>query len=229
MAGKPNILIAVPAYRSQIHPLCSVTTFHASRIFAEAKIQANILHLDAADIAKVRNLYATIFLEDATYSHLLFIDNDIGVDPAVFMRMLATDLPLIGCACPKRMDPPEFNFETDLPTVTMTNGIGEVARIGTGILLIRRDVIERLASTGKLRTKQKPHQFKELSGPLYGFFDQQDGQSEDYSFCNRWRTLCGGKVYALFDADVSHASQGIIKGNLFRTLSAKARPPTQSR
>ena len=55
-----------------------------------------------------------------------------------------------------------------------------------------------------------------LTGPLLGFFDptpiEGEYTTEDYAFCRRWRTLCGGDVWALPSEDIGHVGEYVYRG-----------------
>jgi hypothetical protein len=97
--------------------------------------------------------------------------------------------------------------------IDVADGLSRVAGLGMGLCLIARKVLADLVATGKLEKHEdfsKGAKFNAgaLAGPLYGFFDQMgsvDGPlSEDLAFCERWRTLCGGDVWALVDERIGH-------------------------
>jgi hypothetical protein len=97
--------------------------------------------------------------------------------------------------------------------IQVTDGLARVAGLGMGLCLIGRSVFAGLLETGKLATHEdfsKGAKFSRgpLNGPLYGFFDPMDSEqgplSEDLAFCERWRTLCGGDVWALVEEQIGH-------------------------
>ena len=54
-----------------------------------------------------RNILASMTLNDASLSHLLFVDSDMGFSPALIAKMIAFRKPVVGCICPKK----SFNYE----------------------------------------------------------------------------------------------------------------------
>ena len=82
-----------------------------------------------------------------------------------------------------------------------------------------------LVATTRLRASEKHGRIFELPGPLYGFFDplpdiEGELQSEDISFCERWRTLCNGTIWGLADADIGHIGEVTYDGNYLQHLKA---------
>ena len=65
--------------------------------------------------------------------------------------------------------------------------------MGMGLCLIARTAFEKLIASGKVRAKRISENAELKS---YGFFDHiEQGDvtfGEDFSFCKRWREICGG-------------------------------------
>jgi hypothetical protein len=93
-----------------------------------------------------------------------------------------------------------------------------VEGIGMGLCLIQAACFRALLNTGQI-AKYHGHPFTPygLSGPLLGFFDPTpiEGEyvTEDYAFCRRWRTLCGGDVWALPLEDIGHIGEYVYRGH----------------
>lgn len=176
-------------------------------------------------IDRARNVLAAAFLQsDAT--HLVFIDGDIGFVPEELLglaaRMAADDrLAVVGAPYPKRrinwnlvasaaakglaqgnpaalekfsglfpLEPlePAASFALDQPI--------ELKHTGTGLMVIRRDVIEVLASRHPELTYAADTLDREgglvgetLSALFHPLIDPETGHmlSDDYAFCHRVR------------------------------------------
>jgi len=154
-------------------------------------------------VPRARNTLVARFLRSAA-SHLLFVDSDIGFGADAVLRLLGHGREVIGGLYrSKRLDREEWVAEfVAAPDGTVRNdpatGAVEVATIGTGFLLIRREVLTRM-------TEALPgtrHRTEE--GIVHALFDtgiepgteEVPGRylSEDYLFCARWRAL-GGTVW----------------------------------
>ena len=48
----------------------------------------------------MRNFFASRVLNDPTFTHLLFIDSDMGFSPTMVEHMIALDKPVVGCIYP---------------------------------------------------------------------------------------------------------------------------------
>jgi hypothetical protein len=54
-----------------------------------------------------RNTFASMVLNDPSFSHLLFIDTDMGFSPALIAKMISLQKPVVGVVSPKK----KFNYE----------------------------------------------------------------------------------------------------------------------
>lgn len=224
-AGARLLLVATPLYDgAQSDYLRAVVGLTGAAERAGTGCAFAWLSNNAA-IDRARNALAAAFLQsDAT--HLVFIDGDIGFVPEELLdlidRMQADPaLAVVGAPCPKRrinwalvaaaaakglaaqdpgaleqfagvfaLDPldPKAVFRLDQPI--------ELARIGAGLMVVRRDVIETLCERHP-ELRYAPDQLDRDSGlageRLTALFqpmiDPDSGHllSEDFAFCRRVR------------------------------------------
>lgn len=231
-----NILIAVPAYGSEVKDGCATSMFRVGQLFSRLNIPTTVRTISAADVVLARNLYGALMLAQ-NYTHVLFIDSDMEFRPSAIQRMLNARTPFIGVVYPKKsldlnkfyessktMTIPQalssamqFAVHTSQHQLTLKDGIGSVDYIGLGLSLIERKVFADLASNPSIR-REPPNAGRAVyGGMLYGLFDQFVTPAgtlvpEDYSFCHRWRTLCGGEIRAIFDEEVSHHGNFAFSG-----------------
>lgn len=178
-----------------------------------------------AVIDRARNLLAARFLaSDAT--HLVFIDGDIGFDPdqlIALVRQMQTDdrLAVVGAPYPKRrinwnlvasaaakglaaQNPAALERFSGVFAIDLVDPAGtfrldqpiELIRAGTGLMVIRREVIETLCQRHP-ELRYTPDQLDRDSGlagdHLTALFqpliDPDTGHllSDDYAFCHRVR------------------------------------------
>ena len=214
--------------------------------FNRAGIAWSYRHLELSDIVMSRNIFASKVLADKRYTHLLFIDSDMGFRADTILEMVKFDRPLVACACPKRYlgwdvlregveaeaaaHPPdarrgtqdlmdallEYNVDTKQFDGTDWQARREgrflsVPAIGTGIMLIRRDVLEQMRDRGIARPFPGHNELPVLGkAPYFDFFSclpTPDGrliESEDISFCKRWVADCGGEIWADIESRIMH-------------------------
>lgn len=128
--------------------------------------------------------------KSAGATHLLFIDSDHVIPRDLLVNMLKADKDIIGLHQVTKRPPIRSNCE-DLKGNRLTKpgtGIEEVARIGTGLMLINMKVLEKM--------KQPYFEFKWEKG----MFKTPHWVGEDYNFCEAARHK-GFKIYV--DHDLS--------------------------
>jgi hypothetical protein len=188
-------------------------------------------------VTRARCNMAHQFLQgDADY--LFWIDADIKFRAEDVVKMLEADVDVIGGIYPKK----EINWDTvrqaaldgkenlhnhtgslvvnlldSMPSITVpVNEPCEVSAIGTGFMLIKREVFEKL----KPHTQTFRSDMNYLTGDeIYGFYlDPIDPESkrllsEDYFFCHQWRKI-GGKIHAAPWCQLGHMGTYLFEGGL---------------
>lgn len=213
-----NVLVAVPSYRGDMKNGCAKSLILLSAALAERRISSGWVILNRGDIAEVRNEFAARFLDNAEFTHLLMIDNDMEFRPQGIFKMLGARKPYVAWVTPRRPqitkahDKLTFAMAPPNPNTWMENGVALLNRpIGTGIILLAREVFERMKKENRLRFDQK--------NSRYGFFDrveEEDGSitAEDIAFGNRWLAI-GGETYGLIDEPCGHIGEIVHTGSLF--------------
>jgi hypothetical protein len=151
-------------------------------------------------ISRARNTLTAKFLNTTGSTHLMFIDADIGWEPWHLLVLLDAQKDVIGGLYPMK----------SLPVKWCVNGIPgqadepdgkliEVTKTGTGFLLIKRDVFDKLNAHPAVRHFNNDIGLpKELDPYMKTYFDTavREGRyySEDWTFCENWRDL-GGQIF----------------------------------
>ena len=189
-------------------------------------------------ITRARDSQADRFLKsDAT--HLLFIDADIWFEGKDVLRMLDADCDIICGVYPKKeinwpsiLDAinegdPEWYKRTGSYVVDLVDGTKEVnvnspveiKAGGTGFMLIKREVFEKLKPhVPTYKSVLLDHEGFKRQSDVSQFFDtwideQSILRSEDYYFCDLWRKH-GGKVHAALWAKLSHIGTHVFDGEI---------------
>lgn len=140
---------------------------------------------------------------DGEWSHLFFIDDDIGFAPQTFRRVLTAGFDVTAAAAPFRSDD-QPGFTVDRKDISAVHdGFAEVMRIGAGFMCIKREVIDTMCkhySTPELFALSLPD-----SGNL-----PQSMVEEDHSFCQRWQAI-GGKVHIDVTAELAHQGTKVFR------------------
>ena len=150
-------------------------------------------------ISRARNTLTAKFLDMPTATHLFFVDADIGWEPWHLLVLLNRDVDVIGGLYPMKTMPIKWVVNGFDGAETGPDGLQEVSKAGTGFLLMKKHVFEKLNKHPAVK------QYKNDIGldPRYDqhlktYFDtavrQNRYYSEDWTFCENWRDL-GGKIY----------------------------------
>jgi hypothetical protein len=183
-------------------------------------------------IPRGRNALIARAMHNPRATHLMFLDADIGFDPEYILMLLQDDVDVIGGGYPKKSLPIDYVINP-LPNGESDETKAEVERIGTGFLLLKRDVFAQMAKAmPDLKYRDDCGLDPSINKHLYAYFEcglfgEKVFMSEDWLFCNRWRSLGGqifiSKRFALTHVGTysfSEASQAALLTHLSAQLSA---------
>ena len=171
-----NILIGTPCYGGVIHYSYFDSILKLVTVFNSANVKFNIITIpNESLIQRGRNFYVSMMLTYPEYTHLLFIDADIGFDANQTLNMLLRNKDITCGIYPKKnlnLDKLKSNILTANPSqqqalnnhqsviehvtldyvINIINGhvhvndnLIEVDYAGTGFMLIKADVIRYMA------------------------------------------------------------------------------------
>jgi len=151
-------------------------------------------------ISRARNTLTAKFLHNKESTHLMFIDADIGWEPWHLLVMLNADKDVIGGLYPMKSLPVKWcvnGFEG--AEVSEDGNLQEVSKTGTGFMLIKRSVFEKLNAHPATKPFMNDIGLPvELNPYMKTYFDtavrENRYYSEDWTFCENWRDI-GGKVW----------------------------------
>ena len=150
-------------------------------------------------ISRARNTLVAKFLNNPDSTHLMFVDADIGWEPWHLLVLLDRQKDVIGGLYPMKSLPVKWCVNGFDGAEEGENGLQEVSKTGTGFMLIKRDVFEKL--NAHPATKPFANDIGlpvELNPYMKTYFDtavrENRYYSEDWTFCENWRDL-GGKVW----------------------------------
>ena len=223
----PSIFLATPMYGGMCSGEYSKSILTLSNALADEGWNLDTAFIyNESLINRARNDLAKMFLE-SNCTHLLFIDADIAFLPKDIIKLVKEDKEIIGGMYPlKNIDwnkiksaimagNPDF-YKNAFNYVFTTkdgrhkieeNGLQEVSAIGTGYMLIKREVFDKIKAEEYINNSAM---FKESKNKITkNFFslsiDDETNMllSEDYYFCKSW-TKTGGKIYLATYAKAKH-------------------------
>ena len=249
-------MIALPCYDQLISEPTVMSLIRTVMQFKEIGLKFSICTMSDSLISRARNQIAAKFLANKEFTHLMFIDCDLGFSGDDIIKLLWHDKDIMTAAYPiKNIDcelvannakagtPSNELMESSLRYVvnTVKAGSGDKVRVdkgaievydaGTGFMLIKREVFEKLISaypelryqddTGGLQENEKDH--------TYAFFnsyvDPDTGRflSEDYGFCRYWQEINGG-VWTDPSIEMLHLGRMRYQGTMLNWLERHAAP-----
>ena len=150
-------------------------------------------------ISRARNTLTAKFLNTEGSTHLMFIDADIGWEPWHLLVLLDSQKDVIGGLYPMKSLPIKWCVNGIPGREEGVDNLVEVSKTGTGFLLIKRDVFEKLDAHPAVKPFANDIGLPvELNPFMKTYFDTavREGRyySEDWTFCENWRDL-GGEVW----------------------------------
>ena len=166
---KNKLFVATPMYGGMNHGLYMKSSLDLQAVMSRYGVDTKFSFLfNESLITRARNYLVDEFLRSEC-THLLFIDSDIHYDPRDVIALMALDKEVIGAPYPKKsinwgnvataarkhpnMDPREldtlvgeyvFNVVKGTQQFQVTEPL-EVMEIGTGFMMVKRDVFTKFA------------------------------------------------------------------------------------
>lgn len=208
------ILGFFPTYKNVVTGTTLLTSHALGNALHARGIGWGVSAISNPEIEWVRN-WATTHWYDCMpqFSHLLFVDDDMGFMPEVVLDMLAFGEPVVGALYPKKTVERQWAV-SGLPNPVARGPFLEVEGLGCGCFLIHRDAIKVMIEKMPEIIDTRPNTidadlFREAGVKRFirafdCINDPERGKvSEDISFGRRWRQ-CGGKVWAATHHKIVH-------------------------
>jgi hypothetical protein len=252
-----KLYIATPMYGGQCFGYYTQSLMSLQNTLRENKIDTAVSFLfNESLIQRARNALAHGFLK-TDFTHLMFIDADIRFNPQDIMPMMLADKPIICGIYPKKelnwdmihkaavagVPPNELRKYSGSFVVNLVGYAGEtqvqidqpveIWNGGTGFMLIKREVFEKLREHvpsyindthdlgGNIGNERISEFFATSIEPL-----GERLLSEDYHFCKEWREKCAGTVWAAPWAQLGHVGTHIFDGVLMPPPAVHVAPAT---
>ena len=238
---KPHIFIATPCYGGMCTGFFTQSLIQAVNILKANDIEMSVsLLFNESLIQRGRNLLAHQFIKNEHATHLMFIDADIKFNPVDIVHMLRSDKEIICGIYPKK----EINWNTvekavkdGVPVDQLKNKTGslvvnlvgyegevtvpageplEIWNGGTGFMLIKREVMEKLEKVLPSYNNDVNVNFTDRITEYFACAIEPGVErllSEDYYFCVRAREN-GIKVWAAPWVNLGHVGTYLFEGGL---------------
>jgi hypothetical protein len=248
-----HLVVATPCFGGQVSSIYASSIFQLQRaIHSKSNIDLKVLMRDGdALITRARANLMTLFLDDPKATHFLFVDADIGFTPEQVFRLIESGADMVAGIYPiKRVDWSKVRrvIETNRPKpasaaldyvvevsdpdhVAVVGGFTRVRYAGTGFLMVRRHVFEKMCEHPAYAALQffREHSLDALAGSPNRFalfesmIDPRTGTylSEDFAFCKRWTDI-GGEIWADLESRLDHVGPSVFHGDISSQFAAPA-------
>ena len=195
-----KVHICMPCYGGQLTEQTFMSFIKWANVARQLGIEWTIETMtNESLITRARNTLTAKFLQNKDSTHLMFIDADIGWEPWHLLVLLNRDVDIIGGLYPMKSIPIKWCVNGFQGAEEGPEGLQEVTKTGTGFLLIKRHVFEKLNKHPAVKPFNNDIGLPaELNKDMKTYFDtavrENRYYSEDWMFCENWRDI-GGKVW----------------------------------
>lgn len=227
-----HIHLCTPCYNCQMRAEFFLSIMHLQTMAVKCGVNLSVNFLgNESLVQRGRNILTGMFLKGPA-THLLFIDADIGFDPATVFKLLAYDKDIVSAIYPKKhidwntVRDKAKRGDSELPHAAgldyNINIIGNKADVvdnhfipvldtATGFLMIRRNVLEKMSDHFResLYCVNDVSSSKDAVPDYVALFDcmidpeTKRYLSEDYAFCRRAQQV-GYQIYADVTSPLAH-------------------------
>ena len=216
---KVHIHFGIPCYGGMITEPCFTSFLRFILMASRAGLQWSLdTMVNESLVTRARNNLMAKMMTNTAATHFMFIDADIRFQPEAIFMMLATDKDVIGGLYPKKALPVQYVINVK-PGTQIINDIFPVDTMGTGFMMFKRSVYEKLiAAHPETKYVDDIGLGKQYEPNMYSIFDtiiDSKGHylSEDWTFCRRWQAL-GGDIWADSRVLLNHSGHYEFKGDL---------------
>jgi len=170
-------------------------------------------------ITRGRNNLVSKFLANENATHLMWVDADIKWDPESVLRLALYNAGVVCGAYPMKGIPIRYVLNS-LPGGRRVGPLLEVSTSGTGFMLIKREVIEKLIEVmPETKYKDSLNLGSQYEPHMYALFDtmvDENGHylSEDWTFCKRVREKLNIPIWVDTEIKLDHAGTYTFQGDV---------------
>jgi hypothetical protein len=219
---RARIMVATPTYSGAIAYECAQAMQVATVLCLARGVLLEWICVHGFSLVQcARDWLAAEFLSRPEFTHVLWLDDDLGFDPDAILKLFDCDLDVVGGVYPVKCD--EGDRFTYRPSGQMVGNLQPVDRLPGGFLLVKRNAVQTVADLcehyhqhykpSSNETRLTAHVF---DVPLVDDPDNPGTKiliGEDYLFCRR-ASEAGFALYARTDISFSHIGRHAWGGRL---------------
>jgi hypothetical protein len=217
--SKVHIHFGLPCYGGQITEPCFTSFLRFILMASRMGLQWSLdTMVNESLVTRARNNLMAKMMTNTAATHFMFIDADIRFQPESIFQMIAADKDVIGGLYPKKALPISYVINVQ-PGTQIINDLFEVDTMGTGFMMFKRHVYEKLiVAHPETKYVDDVGLGKQYEPNMYSIFDTMIDErghylSEDWTFCRRWQKL-GGKIHAHSKVLLNHSGHYEFAGDL---------------
>ena len=227
---KVHIHFGIPCYGGQITEPCFTSFLRFILMASRSGLQWSLdTMVNESLVTRARNNLMAKMMTNTAATHFMFIDADIRFQPEAVFMMLAADKDVIGGLYPKKALPVQYVINVK-PGTIIQNDIFPVDTMGTGFMMFKRHVYEKLcAAHPECKYVDDVGLGKQYEPTMFSIFDTEIDEkghylSEDWTFCRRWAKI-GGEIYAHAKVLLNHSGHYEFAGDLSVLTGGKPTMP----
>lgn len=216
---KMHFHFATPCYSGNIMEPCFGSYMRFALLAMKYGINFSLdTMVNESLIPRGRNNLVAKFLANPQATHLMWVDADIRWDPEAVLRMALYDAGVVCGLYPMKGIPIRYVLNA-LPGGKRIGPLLEVSTSGTGFMLIKREVIEKLvAAMPETKYKDSLNLGEQFEPFMYALFDtmvDENGHylSEDWTFCKRVREKLNIPIWVDTEVKLDHCGTYNFQGN----------------
>jgi hypothetical protein len=246
---KWNVFFAIPCYDSHVTEPFMMSFMQSLLYYKEIGLKYSVCTISDSLINRARNNLVAKFMANPDFTHFVFIDVDLQFDKEAILKLLWHDKDVITGSYPikeinwdKVKTAAQENVDSQLlmengtryvvhltkpgeTQLNIDNGAIECYEAGTGFMVIKREVFEKMFKkykklkynddTGALKEEEKNYAYA-----LFNSYVDETGRflSEDYGFCRYWQKM-GGKIWVDPTIKLTHFGRMKYVGNMINFLN----------
>lgn len=205
-----KILIATPAYGGLVYSRYTESLVYTCFMLKMMNIDFELKYINNQIVTRARNMCSSVFLEDSSFTHMLFIDADVVWNPIDVKKLISHNKECVVGLYPNKQYYWNNNVLTLNPSsvydtpITTEGDLIKLKSAATGFMLLKRSALEKI---------KKDVDIFYLPGSngervkLYNFFDcevvDEDYLTEDYYFSYLF-IKNGGEIFADTTIKLTH-------------------------
>jgi len=217
--AESHVHICIPCYGGMVTEGILSSMLRFQLLAQQYQLQYTVdTMINESLVTRARNNLTAKMMTNEKSTHLLFIDADIRFNAEDIIKLLLRDKDIVGGAYPAKKEPVFYVINKEV-NPTEEGDLVEVRHLGTGFLMIKREVFSKLFELYPTQKyKDSLNLGKQYEENMYNIFDTLVSDtgvllSEDWVFCERARKA-KYNVWCDTSIQLDHIGYHTFKGDI---------------